>query len=522
MSHEPVRHGDTLIFPASLDPQAVDVVKRLNEAGLESYFVGGCVRDLMLGLIPKDFDVSTEARPRQIRRLFRNSRVIGRRFKLVHVHFGGKIIEVATFRRTPDGSGDAGTESGDLLITRDNEFGTAEEDVIRRDFTINALLYDVRTDEVIDYVGGVADLRGRVLRTIGDPGVRLAEDPVRMLRAVKFMSRLELTPAPDLDAALRESSHLIERSSPPRVLEEIFKLLTCGRAERALPALIDYGLLEPLLPDIAGYWSERAESLAAAGRALDLLDRGRRRLSNSLLLATLYLQPWRQLLDAEPAPDPVSAARELVAPAAQRMSISRRDVSAMRQDLMNQLRFDPQRRSRRLRVREFLRRSSTQEAVDLLHIAARAGWVDEELHAEWAERRLTALADQPSRPPEAETSRRPRRRGKRGGRRRRARPKTRRSGAGKAAPADAEPAAEPAEEVTAKTASPSKKRSSRRSVKKAASKKPASTQRSSRGGRRSRRRGKDGEEPSLEPVRERGAEGGPERHPEDVEDLFDW
>jgi poly(A) polymerase len=396
MSQEPVRYSDTLIFPAALDPDAVTVVNRLNEAGLESYFVGGCVRDLLLGLIPKDFDISTAARPRQIRRVFRNSRIIGRRFKLAHVHFGRKIIEVATFRRTPEGSGegagDEGLEAGaelssaDLLITRDNEFGTAEQDAVRRDFTINALLYDVRTGEVIDYVGGVPDLRERVLRTIGDPMVRFAEDPVRMLRAVKFMSRLRLQPSPELDSAMQASADSISLSAPPRVLEEIYKLMSCGHAGEALTRLLDYGLLQRLLPEVAGHWAQHRDELTATGVALDQIDRARRRVSNAFLLATLCLQPWRAALADAPSADPLLRAHELFDSAALRMSIPRRDATGMRQLLLTQLRLEGRRRSRRFRMRDFLARPSTEEGIQLLHLAARAGYADAELHAEWAQR----------------------------------------------------------------------------------------------------------------------------------------
>ena len=445
MTHEPTRHSNTLIFPASLDPDAVTVVNRLNEAGLESYFVGGCVRDLLLGLIPKDFDISTAARPRQIRRLFRNSRIIGRRFKLAHIHFGRKIIEVATFRRTPEGTGEPGVIPGgegdgdDLLITRDNEFGNAEQDAVRRDFTINALLYDVRTNEVIDYVGGVADLNDRVLRTIGDPLVRFSEDPVRMLRAVKFISRLGLQPAPDVQAALSACAERIELSAPPRVLEEIYKLMTCGRAAEALTRLLDSGLLQRLLPEVAGHWAGHRDELTATGAALDLIDHGGRVVSNAFLLAALGLQPWRAALAERPEADPLLVSHELFDPAALRMSIPRRDITGMRQILLSYLRLEGRRRSRRFRMRDFLGRSSTEEGVQLLHLAARAGYADPEVHAEWAQRlaelgpdgHAPAEGHEADEPPEAalagaaretgETGPRRRRRRRRGGRRHRGR-----------------------------------------------------------------------------------------------------
>ncbi len=433
MSQDPVRHADTIIFPASLDPKAVSVVRRLHEAGYESYLVGGCVRDLLLGHIPKDFDVSTEARPRQIRRVFRNCRVIGRRFKLAHVHFGEQIIEVATFRRNPsesDSDGDGGdddrdADSDDLLITRDNEYGTAQEDTVRRDFTINALLYDVLTDEVIDYVGGVEDIGHRILRTIGDPAIRLAEDPVRMLRAVKFTARLGLNLEPGLDAAMREHAELITRSAPPRVLEEIYKLLTCGRAGRALEMLLEFGLLEQLMPELADHWRDRPEALVRLGEALDRVDRAQRRVGNAFLLAMLFHDVWREQLEGEERVDPLLAARELLAPAAQRMNIPRRDVSTAAQMLLNQSRLERTRRGRRFRMADFLARETTVQAIDLLYVRCLAGLADDECHARWALRLVEArgVDEMPGAPAQEEAASddgddRPRKRRRRGGRRR--------------------------------------------------------------------------------------------------------
>ncbi len=396
----PSRYADTIIFPASLDPDAVNIVRRLNEAGLESYLVGGCVRDLLLGLIPKDFDISTEARPRQIRRLFRNSRIIGRRFKLAHIQFGSKIIEVATFRRTPDGGGDGGNgppavgdAPPDLLITRDNEFGNAREDVLRRDFTINALLYDVRTAEVIDHVGGVQDLSARTLRTIGDPVIRFAEDPVRMLRAIKFCARLGLVLDPQVEAAMHASADLIRKSAPPRVIEEIFKLLTCGAAGRALPLLLQFGLLERLLPELGASWRERPEELAATGSALDVVDRGRRRVSNAFLLAALVLRPWLERVRAEPQTDPLIWTHDLLDAAAQRTSIPRRDTASAKYQLLAVLRLERPRRGRRSRGGDLLSRGMA-ETMELLHVGALSGAVDPELHAHWAQAVAEARAAQ--------------------------------------------------------------------------------------------------------------------------------
>ena len=205
-----------LIVAERIDPDAVKVLKRLTRHGHTAYLVGGGVRDLLLGRAPKDFDIATSARPGEVRRLFRNCRVIGRRFRLAHILFaGGKIIEVATFRRDPRDAREEVEEEGeldverpsahalrgddaDLLIRQDNTFGDPHEDAIRRDFTINGLFYGLDRDEVIDYIGGVTDLRTGVVRTIGEPDVRFREDPVRILRAIKFGARLGLGSAPDV------------------------------------------------------------------------------------------------------------------------------------------------------------------------------------------------------------------------------------------------------------------------------------------------------------------------------------
>ena len=186
-----------------LDPDAVKVVRRLRRAGFTAYLVGGCVRDLLLGMRPKDFDVATSAHPNQVKETFRNSRLIGRRFRLAHVFFrGGKIIEVSTFRKSPlDELTDL---PQDLLIRHDNVFGTEEEDARRRDFTINALFYEVDAARVVDHVGGKTDLAARLVHTIGKPDVRMREDPVRILRAIRFAAKCGLRIEPETFAAMKQ------------------------------------------------------------------------------------------------------------------------------------------------------------------------------------------------------------------------------------------------------------------------------------------------------------------------------
>src|SRR3982075_1197117 len=213
-----------------VDPDALKGMHRLRQYDHVAYLVGGSVRDLLLGRRPKDFDIGTSAHPYQVKKLFRNCWIIGRRFRLAHVKFGQKVIEVATFRRqvaageeiVQDGvpAPDPTTPEGEQLIHHDNTFGTPEEDAFRRDFTINALFYDIATFSVIDYVGGLEDLRSGVVRSIGDPDVRLNEDPVRMLRAIAIAARLDFTIEPTLLDAIRTHRHEIPMRSSVRLLDE--------------------------------------------------------------------------------------------------------------------------------------------------------------------------------------------------------------------------------------------------------------------------------------------------------------
>jgi poly(A) polymerase len=281
-----------------IDPDALKVLYRLRQFEYTAYLVGGSVRDLLLGRRPKDFDIGTSAHPYQVKKLFRNCWIIGRRFRLAHVKFGPKVIEVATFRRqvepgeevVADGvpAPDPSTPEGEHLIHRDNTFGTPEEDAFRRDFTVNALFYDIGDFSVIDYVGGLDDLRSGVVRSIGDPDVRLREDPVRMLRAVALAARLDFAIQPTLFEAIRRHRHEIAKSSPPRLLEEYYKILRAGSSEKTFRGLAEVGLLEPISSEL------HRGATAELWRALAQLDAYRRQfestpetLSNSILLGTL-------------------------------------------------------------------------------------------------------------------------------------------------------------------------------------------------------------------------------------------
>jgi len=230
----------------NIDPDAIKVLYRLYRAGHTAYLVGGGVRDLLLGRRPKDFDIVTSARPAQVKRIFRNCRLIGRRFRLAHLHYpDGKIIELSTFRAHPDLEGQGG-EDEDLLVVSDNRFGTPRQDAERRDFTINSLFYDISGFHLIDYVGGLEDIRAQVVRTIGDPMQRFQEDPVRMVRAIKFSARLGFAIEPETWQAMVRLAPLIQRSAPARVSEELGRLLDEGAAARSLELMDECGLLESM------------------------------------------------------------------------------------------------------------------------------------------------------------------------------------------------------------------------------------------------------------------------------------
>lgn len=227
-----------------ISKHALKVLYRLKNAGYQAFLVGGGVRDMLLGMHPKDFDIATDASPEQLRKLFRNCRLIGRRFRLAHIYFGKNIIEVATFRA--EHSQEHQNQAGMLL--RDNVYGTIEEDAVRRDFTINALYYNIKDFSLVDYVGGLEDIKLRQLRIIGDAGVRYREDPVRMLRAVRLASKLQLTLHPDTEKPLLKMRALLKDVSSSRLFEEYLKLFLLQNIKETFDKLIAYGLYEVMFP----------------------------------------------------------------------------------------------------------------------------------------------------------------------------------------------------------------------------------------------------------------------------------
>ena len=313
-----------------IDPDAAKVVRRLTRHDYEAYLVGGCVRDLLLGFAPKDFDVATNARPDDIRRLFRNSRIIGRRFRLVHVLYGrGKVIETATFRRAPP---EEERESEDLLIRNDNVFGEAHEDATRRDFTINALFYDLENKQVLDWVGGMPDIEGRVVRTIRDPTVRFHEDPVRILRAIKFSARLDLGIEPEVYDAIISCRGALAKAARPRLFEEVLRLMRGGASHRSIWIAWETGVLDILLPELSAYLADRPEDDDLVWRLLTAVDRETKDRGSPpddiVLLTALLLEPMREACAA--SKDRVSAAVAFLEPVVDRLNVPRRIADAVR------------------------------------------------------------------------------------------------------------------------------------------------------------------------------------------------
>ena len=463
-----------------IDPDAEKVLRRLRRYGHTAYLVGGCVRDLLVGRSPKDFDVATSATPAEIKDLFRNCRIIGRRFRLAHIFFGSKIIETSTFRTNPR-EGMPVDEEEELLIRRDNVFGTAEEDARRRDFTINGLFYDIEAGEVIDYVGGLADLEARLVRTIGDPDIRFREDPVRILRAIKFAARLDFALEPETYAAILEHRSEIPKCAAPRVLEEIYRLLRGGAARRSMELLLETGVAATLAPELAWMFGGDAAIAAAkasrageaeasdppvdesprpvaplhpphldhasgeacrqvAWRVLDELDAALKERAieawqptNATLLA-LLVEPFvlEDGADEGAQRDHFVRIEDTLRPVVTRVRASRRDAERARQILLAQKRLRPSKR-RKSRPMALVRRDYFLEALTVYELLSRStrGPGDESTDAigRWYSLWRKSTGAPAERPPTTETAGGPdaaedggerrRRRRRRGGRRRR-------------------------------------------------------------------------------------------------------
>ncbi|TAK80267.1 MAG: polynucleotide adenylyltransferase PcnB [Betaproteobacteria bacterium] len=376
------KHG---VSRDAISPAAAKVCATLREAGHAGYVVGGAVRDLLLGITPKDFDIATDARPEQVKPLFRRALIIGRRFRLVHVLMGSETLEVSTFRAADTETAEK-DEHGRVL--RDNVFGTQEEDARRRDFTVNALYFDPVTEEVVDFHGGLADLRKRTLRVIGDPVTRYREDPVRMLRGVRLAATLGLRLDPATRAPIRELAPLMERVPPARLFDEMLKLLLSGHASACLRQLREVGLHKGLLPlldvILEQPLGERFVTLALAQTDERVLTD--RPVSPAFLFAALLwhevLAAWKlRLGKGERAVPALEAAMdEVLDTQCAKLAITRKLTATMREVWAMQPRFEQRSGTRAFRLLEAPR---FRMAYDFLALRAASGEVPAELEAWW-------------------------------------------------------------------------------------------------------------------------------------------
>ncbi|MFW6324706.1 MAG: polynucleotide adenylyltransferase PcnB [Desulfovibrionales bacterium] len=350
----------------NIDRDAVKVLYRLSRFGYTAHLVGGGVRDLLLGREPKDFDIGTDARPNQIKKLFRNAMLIGRRFRLAHIRFGPKIIETSTFRCDPPSDADPDDPDSNLFRKRDNSFGTPEEDAFRRDFTVNGIFYDIKTFQVIDYVGGLQDLERGLIRSIGDPNIRFREDPVRMLRAVRFASKLDFAIEEETRQAILEQKHELEKASPCRILDEILKLFAYGKAERTFRLLQETGLLEILFPEL-NIFLEQGDKAELFRNLLSALDTQKDFDPNrmpafvfALLYYPLFLERLEARRQSNPAPVFLQFARDFLFPYARRMEMPKRIFSRTLMIWFGQQRFERKKKFSKIR---FARQESFPEAL---------------------------------------------------------------------------------------------------------------------------------------------------------------
>lgn len=388
------------ISRANISSNALRVLYRLKDAGYQAFLVGGAVRDLLLGVDPKDFDVATNAHPDEVKQLFRNCRLIGRRFHLAHVRFGYEIIEVATFRaaHTAIDEDNSVDEAGHRVldergrIVRDNLYGTIEEDVWRRDFTANALYYSINDFSIWDYVGGVADARARVLRLIGDPETRYREDPVRMLRAVRFAAKLGFTIHPDTLAPIPRLAWMLDGVPPARLFDEVNKLFLSGFAVSAFAKLQELGLVEHLFPEVAAALDDQsspaARLLQLGLTGTDERVRAEKSVTPTFLFAVLLWPAIRKAYDraahveGAESVDFVNACEVVAMRQQSRVAIPKRFTLPMREIIGLQPRFERREGRRALRL---LAHPRFRAAYDFLLLRAASGEVSEELANWWTE-----------------------------------------------------------------------------------------------------------------------------------------
>ena len=373
---------------------ALKVLYRLHKSGYQAFLVGGGVRDALLGLHPKDFDIATDAHPEEVRALFGNCRLIGRRFRLAHIRFGREIIEVATFRAATDGTEEHGDVEHDHKgrILRDNVYGSIDEDVWRRDFTCNALYYNIADFSIWDYVGGVKDVDRRRLVLIGDPDKRMREDPVRMLRAVRFAAKLDFRIDKTVDKAIRANRELLSNVPPARLFDEFLKMFQAGSARQTFGLLRKYDLFGLLFEDTDKALKRDDRFLRFVEKGLDNTDErvaAEQSVTPMFLLGVFFWAPVRKLAEKMRSKEKMSEAQSLALAAydisgrqQSKISIPRRFTTPMREMLAMQPRFESTRGKRALRLLEHRR---FRAAYDFMMLRAECGDFDSELAEFWTD-----------------------------------------------------------------------------------------------------------------------------------------
>ena len=396
------------ISRSRIDEHTLKVLYRLHRSGYKAYLVGGSVRDLLLGRTPKDFDIGTDATPQQVKKLFRNCFLVGRRFRLAHIRFErDQVIEVATFRRHPHPD-ELPEDPGEHSLFMQNQFGTPQEDAFRRDFTINALFYDIADFSIIDHVGGLQDLERRQLRVIGDPKVRFAEDPVRMLRALEFSARLDFSLDQAVLAAITEQAPLIAEAAPARVREELMELFRHGVGAGVLQRSQALGLLQPLL---GGY--QAGESTFQLLESLNQFFRKTGRVDEAMILAALFIDRFWHKCPAQaalPINEVLQSAGHLLTPYGNHFRLAHGLRHQAREMLVGCYRF-----ARGLGHRgqkRFLLNPETPRALELFRLWNQAVSGDPELVEIWQKALHTGdePAEKPVRQGNRRTHRGPRRR----------------------------------------------------------------------------------------------------------------
>ena len=375
------------ISKSNISPNALKVLNRLNGAGYDAYLVGGSVRDLLLHKAPKDFDIATNATPNQIRKLFKNARIIGRRFKLAHILFHREIIEVATFRGHEPTSGNHETNEQGMLV-RDNVFGTLEEDAWRRDLTINSLYYCIKDSTIVDYTGGFNDIKKQTISMIGDPEKRYMEDPVRMLRAIRFAAKLNFRLADETASPIKHLAHHLTHVSSSRLFDEVTKLYQCGSAQMVQSMLVTYHLFETLFPQVTKLDSTVHPCDALIDIALQNTDnriKENKPVTPAFFFAILLWFPLLQKTEElksqgkEPLPALEQAMSIVIAEQNRIVSIPKRFTQVMREIWILQYRLT--KRSGR-RAFNLLQHPRFRAAYDFLALRALAGDESMEL-ADW-------------------------------------------------------------------------------------------------------------------------------------------